>query len=85
MVIVRVLAEALLLRQESADLGPSKDRTAQTFKPGAKPEACVEVFVGNLSWDVTEDSLSQVRSDGHTVSSVLSRMTRHWMAESLNL
>ena len=37
---------------------------------GVRPEGCDTVFVGNLSWDVDEDSIREVFQSAGEISSV---------------
>jgi nucleolin len=48
----------------------------ETRKPSEKPEGCKTIFVGNLAWDVDEDTLRQVFGDCGTITSVRFAMDR---------
>ena len=46
--------------EEAEDTRPKREgagKGGKTFTPSEKPEGCQKCFVGNLSWNVTEDML----------------------------
>jgi len=55
---------------ESTDKPDRKSFGGNAATPGEKPEGCDTVFVGNLPWDVDEDTMRSVFSAAGEISSV---------------